>query len=611
MKFSFLTCFICCVSISFAQLSVQNDAYIFVNDEVLFVTDDVNIDDADSKIYLRQEAQLLQGAGTTGNSGVGELSVYQRGNVNQWSYNYWCSPVGNNSAAFGNEPARVNLIDDATGVATPGDPLGLTASVDAAFTTLPDGTATPLTISQRWLWTFQTSDQYLEWVFVGGAGNIRPGLGFTMKGMGTGVTGNQLYDFRGKPNNGTITNDVATGLNTLVGNPYPSALDSAAFIHDPTNQASITGTLLFWEQSGLVPSHVLQLYQGGYSAFTIDALGNIITNAPAVFFTYDEQDSPPTNLPPGPGGIGTKQSLRYIPIGQGFMVEGIVGTPTAPEDVVTRNSHRAFQKVTDGQSVFFRSSSNNSNDLDDSEGIEYQSNGLSIVPEDYKRFRVNVDFTVNEAQYTRQLVLNFHDTATAGFDYGLELIRSENADSDAYFLYDEKIFTGQAFPFDETLAIPLAIDVEEDQPLRFRIFDIQNFDDSQGIYLHDTETDIYTNLRNLDHELNIVAGSYTNRFEIVFSNQALSIDDNLDVSSVKIQQNNNDHQLTIYNPNGLDITTIEVFDVAGKRIMQSNFDSVESQYNVSTMRLSDGVYVVNVASKDSTKTKSQKVIIKN
>ena len=51
---------------------------------------------------------------------------------------------------------------------------------------------------------------------------------------------------------------------------------------------------------------------------------------------------------------------------------------------------------------------------------------------------LNVDFTVNEAQYTRQLVLNFHDSATAGFDYGLELIRNESSTSDAYFSLDER-----------------------------------------------------------------------------------------------------------------------------------------------------------------------------
>ncbi len=82
-----------------------------------------------------------------------------------------------------------------------------------------------------------------------------------------------------------------------------------------------------------------------------------------------------------------------------------------------------------------------------------------------------------------------------------------------------KVYSGQAYPFEEALAIPLAVNIEQQQPLRFRIFDIQNFDDTQGIYIHDNENDTYVNLRNLDYELNIEPGNYTDRFEIVFTSQ--------------------------------------------------------------------------------------------
>ena len=605
MKLSLFSLVLLCGNITFAQLSVQNDAYLFVKNQYVYVTDDVNIDDANSKIYLRDEAQLLQGNGSTGNSGTGELSVYQTGNVNQWSYNYWCSPVGNNSAAFGNEDARVNLIDDATGIPSSGDPLGLTSSTDALFIAGYDGTSSPLGIAKRWLWTYQTSEQYIDWVFAGAAGNIKPGLGFTMKGNGTGLTGSQVYDFRGKPNNGTIGNDVANGLNTLVGNPYPSAIDSAAFIHDADNQASITGTLQFWEQDGAVNSHVLQDYRGGYYSFTINAAGTVITDTPAEFRTYDEEDN---SFPLPTPTFGSKLAGRYIPVGQGFMVEGITGTPGTPATVYTKNSHRAFAKESDGNSTFFRN--NNDNNTNEVTGIQYQENGLSIVPEDYKRFRINVDFTVDEAEYTRQLVLNFNDSATAGFDYGLELIRTESSASDAYFSLDEKVYSAQAFPFEEALTIPLAVNIEQQQPLRFRIFDIQNFDDTQGIYIHDNENDTYINLRNLDYSLNIEPGNYTDRFTIVFMSQALSVK-KFDTTALTINQSNSLHQLTVNNPNGLDIKTIEIYDVTGKRISQLQLTAIENNYNLPTLRLSDGVYVVNVAFNSNTEAISQKIIVKN
>ena len=136
---------IICLSFSInlvAQLSVRNDSYIFVNDEIVFVEDYINLEESTTKLYLRNEGQLVQGSGSTGNSGIGELSVQQDGTVNQWSYNYWCSPVGNvdlNSTL--NRDFRVNLIDDPL-IITP----SLIDSQDAVFTTSYNGISSPLTI---------------------------------------------------------------------------------------------------------------------------------------------------------------------------------------------------------------------------------------------------------------------------------------------------------------------------------------------------------------------------------------------------------------------------------------------------------------------------------
>lgn len=605
MKYWFIACLALCFSLVSAQISVRNDAYIFVKDQVLFSNDYVNIEESTSKIYLRDEAQLIQGSGTTGNSGVGELSVYQNSEVNQFAYHYWGSPVGGVlTNTTSNNAFRIGQIDDPL--------LGTTDPIDSnnsSFTTASNGTTSPsLTISTRWLWTYLTSDQYSDWVFAGDALDIAPGLGFTMKGMSdtsdtSGITPiEQTYDFRGKPNNGDITVTVADGLNTLVGNPYPSAIDSAAFLHDLDNVNEIVGTLFYWEQDTSIPSHVLADYIGGYHEFTINATGTMITNAPAQFWTYDGAGTP-MFIPPGPPG-GTKQAFRYIPIGQGFMVEGITGMTNT---VSFKNSHRVYEKEAPSSSNFFRSE----NTFAENQGIQYQENGLSIVPIDFKRFRVNVDFTVNNAQFTRQLVLNFHDNATMGHDRGLELHRSGNLNSDAYFVQEEDIFSGLAYPFTESLTIPLVVDIEQQQPLRFRIFDIQNFEESQGIYIHDTYNDVYVNLRNQDYDLNIEPGNYSNRFEIVFTAQESLNLETYNSNTLIISQNNDLHQLSVRNPKALEVSSIEVYDVSGKRLLQNSYTNVSDRYEMSTSQLSDGVYIVNVLSNSNSAIKSQKIIVKN
>ena len=103
--------------------------------------------------------------------------------------------------------------------------------------------------------------------------------------------------------------------------------------------------------------------------------------------------------------------IVYIPIGQGFMVRGNATGGT----LRTTNAMRDFQKKAPTLSEFFRTSSSEKTEAT----LSYSEDGLFIVPEDFKRFRLNIDF--NET-YTRQLLQNFHSTATPGEDYGLETL---------------------------------------------------------------------------------------------------------------------------------------------------------------------------------------------
>ena len=87
-----------------AQLTVQpngaTDSYVYVNDEVLFVTQGVHLTKNNpgstvASIYLRNDGQLIQEEATSTNSGNGFLSVYQNTTDHDaFDYTYWCSPVG-------------------------------------------------------------------------------------------------------------------------------------------------------------------------------------------------------------------------------------------------------------------------------------------------------------------------------------------------------------------------------------------------------------------------------------------------------------------------------------------------------------------------------------
>ncbi len=572
-------------NLSFSQLSVRNDAYLFVNDEVVFVEDDINLNEANSTIYLRDEAQVVQGSGTTGNSGVGELSLYQEANVDAYEYNYWCSPIGTKTSNSVNNPFGITLLNDVT---------GLISSTPATIAHVAgyNSTAVPLTIEPYWVWKFVASDSYSDWIHVQGATTLNPGEGFTMKGT-SGSGGAQQYDFRGKPNNGTISVSVLDTQFTLTGNPYPSALDALAYIHDPENATVITGTLHFWEQNPSVNSHHIKHYDGGYATYTISADGLVETYTPATFSTYNGNGA---INGAGSGSPSGKRPRRYIPIGQGFMVEG-----TATGTVKAKNSHRVYKResIATDSTEFFKNTKRK---------ISKNINGFSKVPNDYKRFRLNVDF--NDT-YTRQLVETFHNSATHGFDYGLEsnIHESDILASDAHLLVDGKPYLSEALPFDNALSIPLALRVNGESQIRIRITDIQNFENEQPIYIHDTESNTFVNLKTQDFNINLDANNYKDRFQIVFSENTLNtIETNLD--DIKVFQNNNISELKILNPNSLNIKAIDLFDVTGKKIQNERVLNLKKAYTYSTKLLNDGVYVVQISLKNN-QVFNKKIIVAN
>ena len=559
----------------------------------------MNIEESTAHFYLRDEAQLIQGSGTTGNSGVGKLSVYQWGTVNQYAYNYWCSPVGNvllnntgNSAFRPNN----NIYDFINAPTT---------STIASYTSGYNGSSSPLVISNRWIWLYDPGIEYSEWDYVGDVGDVPAGYGFTMKGT-SGSGNNQMYDFRGKPNSGTIATSVLAGQQTLTGNPYPSALDARDYIWDTDNQNAITGYLYYWEQAPGATSHYLEDYVGGYAAYTINSAGTLDSFTPAVFTTY-LGDGTPTNLP---AGSGTKIAKRYIPIGQGFMVEGKIGTTGT---VYTKNAHRDFIQESSGNSYFFRSaeSSNSSTSIQNTnvnDDIQYNEDGLTIVPNDYKRFRLNVDFNATGV-YTRQLLMNFHATATPGFDYGLEAKSPSNLGSDAYWVLNNEPYVIQAFNFDLSLTIPVTVKIENQQTIKFRIFDIQNFDISQPIYLHDIETNTYIDLRQQNFETTLESGTYANRFEITFTSNALDVEE-INENDLLVFQDNTIAELIIKNPHLNDLTSIAMYDITGKQLFNVTKLTLQEEYKFTTKRLSSGTYIVNI-NLASNQSLSKKVIVHN
>ena len=101
---------------------------------------------------------------------------------------------------------------------------------------------------------------------------------------------------------------------------------------------------------------------------------------------------------------------------------------------------------------------------------------------------------------------------------------------------------------------------------------------------------------------------YKNRFEITFTNGTLSSTSAEINSNFTILQNNSRQELTILNPNILEIKEIQLFEITGKLIYKKAKLEPSSSHKISTSELSNGVYFVTIETKNGKKI-TQKIIV--
>lgn len=618
-----------------AQMYVSPSSYVYVNDQFVYVEQDVELDNT-GNFYLRNQSQLLQGTVGAGlNSGLGDLSVYQEGTTNNFQYNYWCSPVGVPSAGAGNTNFGI------TRLYRPSVADKITSNAATIISGL-DGVSTgaSLSISNRWIWKYLAQNIYAPgsggWVYVGAGSTVLPGEGFTMKGTSgsdalisdsaDGIANNvgsaQRYDFRGKPNDGNMTAAVsnvngASYINlTLVGNPYPSAINLNYYLVEnsgytvnpvtgaitgPPVGAQIDNTAYFWEHDKSNNTHLVGGYVGGYATY-VPNMTNIANNgtyvsAPMNTYSGDGESS----TAGGPSGNAFER--QFTPVGQGFMVHGAVAAGT----VTMRNRYRVFVKEgAVNNSEFERVGVNSS---DNKETNEYWYDIPNVAGIDYTQIKRNafdpkfkIHTIINE-EVVYEDALVFGDVASNDYDYFDGVCAYANASKVAYLTTKDgaKKLVISSQPFDIDARLPIAFVTDEQASFKVKVSDYSQFDLAENIYLYDKETGIYYDIKNGSYNANLEAGEHTNRFEITFKNVASDLND--DAAAVadafQVYQNNNAGMLTVFNSMQKDVVELSLYDVTGKLVIAKENLGKGDRIEVSTSGLSDGVYIVKLNTKDN------------
>jgi hypothetical protein len=344
--------------------------------------------------------------------------------------------------------------------------------------------------------------------------------------------------FTGVPNNGdipfTMTNGGAGQRFNVVGNPYPSPINMTQFVSD--NSANITGTLYFWRETNGTSAN---------NAYCSWAGGTFTTNSEAQVFNPNST----------------------IRTGQGFVVEAL----NASTSLVFKNGQRS----SDNANQFFRNG-NTTNDVVET-----------------NRFWLNLS---NTSGAFSQMAAGYMADATNGVDvYDGKNINTGNVLLNSILDTTDYTIQGKALPFNATDVIPLSCKITTAGQYTIAIDHVDGLftDGSQAIYLKDNVTNTEHNLQTGAYDFTSDAGTFTNRFEVVYQTQLGIGNPIFTANNVIIYNQNNDF---VVNSGNIIMSSIKIFDIRG-RLLQEKKDIHANQATIK-VGSANQVLLIQITSED-------------
>lgn len=383
---------------------------------------------------------------------------------------------------------------------------------------------------------------------------MQEGVGYIAR-VPSAIPATQVFQ-NGVPNNGDVNLNLSRGANAasddddwnLVGNPYPSSISAMAFLTANTN---LDGFVNIWTH-GSDPSIVEP--DPFYEDFV---------------YNYDADDYITHN---GTGTItGPVGFSGFIAAGQSFMVNTIDGAASSTIAMSFDNTMRQRDY-------------NNSN--------FYRSNPLLTG-----NHRIWLDFGSSEEAIGERILIGYVPNATMDEDrlYDAKWIGDET-EQRFYSILNESdyLIQGRMLPFSDADVVPLGFNVISTGNYTIAVHAVDGLfsDGDQDIYLRDLDLGIVHNLSTSPYSFSSETGEFNDRFEIIFTPETLSVNDNTITSNDLIitELNNGEVQIKVNAP--YTIEHVEILDVLGRRIYNLIGNNSIEVYNLS--KLSKAAYIAKV-----------------
>ena len=526
-------------------LKIQKGKIIIPNSKKITVNGNII---NNSAIVIESGGSLIQtNTGLNANSGTGTYTIKRSGNGTADSYNIWSSPIQNagvSTVFSSSNPCDVWAFNNIT--------QAWSYDYSVGYTTTCYGSGV----------TFSAND-----VIPGGNGVMNVGKGYFVPGSTTATR-----EYEGQVNNGDINVPITiTSLGNqidwndddwnLLGNPYPSALDAAAFwTENAVNHSRIMDALYFWDEGDT---------NAGYNQYSDYASWNLL------------------------GGVNSGNSNKipngHIASGQGFWVVAKANT--------TVRFNNSMRSETNDQ--FFKAGDTLNNQLAWI-GVE--------TPTGYKNniligFNTQTTDTVDAQFDAHKLTGNSHVRFASiinGKEFSIQGVKAVIPGS-------KKV-------------IKLNLFTDDVGSHTFTEYRRENLPAQVKVYLRDLDAGTTTDLSKGSYTVNLAANQeYPNRFELVFDNQfpkstgdiaikdgnligtpdvgADSIDVISGVANVapdtKFQLLVSSDGYVLTNDDGF-MGDIQVIDLSGKLVWNKIQNDEVYSLDINLNKLSHGIYIIQV-----------------
>ncbi len=559
---------------SSATLTITNGTYVSIENNV---TNHGTIDIQTRGSFVQRGDGAA--AGTFTNSGAGIATVNKHtatfdSDISQINYTYWSSPVNN--------PSNPGFGEDISNVFP--SPVGNRRYYFEAANFLDNeievGNNNAVTVGQD-----DIDDNGDDWQYASGAMEIGRGYAVTTAGVPpSGLYSDNSTVFSGALNTGDITvtlyknnNEINDNNWNFIGNPYPSAISVDDFFNaniadvplTPPINGETEGAIFLWSQS-VAPdannngNEQINFAQSDYA---------IINRATEIAGT--------SGIIPDP----------YIPSGQGFFVALTESLSTSENTITSANIvFTNSMRRTGDNTQFFEANDGSQNIKTTDSNNVYEKNILWL------------NMSSDNGVFS-QIAVAYVNGATDAYD-GWSFDTPRNLSTGTYaMLYSvidssERQFAIQgkspeSLTLDEVIPLGFDTSIDEATLYKFSIPQLEgSFMNQNDIFIKDNLLNKTHNLKESDYSFTSEVGEFTDRFEIVFTEDALS------VGEVKIDKNT---LQIIELPNGnvqfkvssqYEMKSIEIVDLLGRTLYQ--LDAQGNSQTFSLSNLSQATYLAKV-----------------